>query len=422
MISSSRKNGTAKVTGSCISGGSTSGETRESRSTSAPPGQSLRRLAEAQHVVAPRGPQGRGPGRRPRCPACRSPAWRGPRRGTAATPDPPPEPAGSPVDGEVQPPGPHPLRHRLARLEPAQLERRVLGAGDADCPTRRAIRWRVRRRAAAAAASAWPSRTGRGTPARRRDAPRRTRSTASGSRCRAPRPCRGSCRGPGRRRRICASLGSCRPGCSAAISANIALIACGVIGISGDFMNRNSAASCLLVPMISGTGCVRPSRASFDRVVGYHVAVDDRRERQRARVCAPGTSSKTSLGRGEDRVDRHGGQAVRRRRRRRRAPRGNARRRRRARPRRRSTSPASSARSPRENSPAAAGLASSVVTMPAPADSPNSVTRPGSPPNAGDVVAHPLQREQHVAQAEVGVERGVAPNDDRSRKPSAPSR
>ena len=52
-------------------------------------------------------------------------------------------------------------------------------------------------------------------------------------------------------------------GCSAAISVNIALIASGVIGISGDFIHLNSAASCLLVPMISGTGCERPSRASF---------------------------------------------------------------------------------------------------------------------------------------------------------------
>ncbi len=62
---------------------------------------------------------------------------------------------------------------------------------------------------------------------------------------------------------IWSSVGSCRCGCSAAISVNIALIASGVIGISGDFIHLNSAASCLLVPMISGTGCDRPSRASF---------------------------------------------------------------------------------------------------------------------------------------------------------------
>jgi len=37
----------------------------------------------------------------------------------------------------------------------------------------------------------------------------------------------------------------------------------GVIGISGDFIHLNSAASCLLVPMINGTGCERPSRASL---------------------------------------------------------------------------------------------------------------------------------------------------------------
>jgi len=57
-------------------------------------------------------------------------------------------------------------------------------------------------------------------------------------------------------------VGSCRPGCSEAISANIALIAWGVIGNSGDFMNRKSAASCLFVPMISGTAWVRPARAT----------------------------------------------------------------------------------------------------------------------------------------------------------------
>ena len=47
--------------------------------------------------------------------------------------------------------------------------------------------------------------------------------------------------------------------------------------------------------------------------------------------------------------------------------------------------------------PAASGLASNVVTTPAPADSPNNVTRSAAPPKAGDVVAHPAQREQHVA-------------------------
>ena len=43
----------------------------------------------------------------------------------------------------------------------------------------------------------------------------------------------------------------------------MALIAGGVMGINGDFIHRNSAASFLLVPMISGTGCDRPSRASL---------------------------------------------------------------------------------------------------------------------------------------------------------------
>ena len=40
-------------------------------------------------------------------------------------------------------------------------------------------------------------------------------------------------------------------------------MAFGAIGISGDFMNRNSDASSRLVPMISGTGSERPARASF---------------------------------------------------------------------------------------------------------------------------------------------------------------
>ncbi len=39
--------------------------------------------------------------------------------------------------------------------------------------------------------------------------------------------------------------------------------ASGVIGISGDFMTRNRAASCRLVPMISGTAWVLPARATF---------------------------------------------------------------------------------------------------------------------------------------------------------------
>ena len=43
----------------------------------------------------------------------------------------------------------------------------------------------------------------------------------------------------------------------------MALIAGGVIGSSGDFIQRNSAASCLLVPITSGTGCERPARASL---------------------------------------------------------------------------------------------------------------------------------------------------------------
>ena len=42
--------------------------------------------------------------------------------------------------------------------------------------------------------------------------------------------------------------------------------------------------------------------------------------------------------------------------------------------------------------------------IPAPADSPNSVTRVRITAEGGDVVAHPSQRSKHVAQPEVGVE------------------
>ena len=62
---------------------------------------------------------------------------------------------------------------------------------------------------------------------------------------------------------ISCSVGNCRSGCSAAIWVNIDVIARGVIGISGERIRRNSAASRLLVPMINGTGCERPSRASL---------------------------------------------------------------------------------------------------------------------------------------------------------------
>ena len=53
------------------------------------------------------------------------------------------------------------------------------------------------------------------------------------------------------------------------------------------------------------------------------------------------------------------------------------------------------------NSPCAAGSPSSVPTLMPPADSPKIVTRSGSPPNARDVVAHPLERADLVEDAEV---------------------
>ena len=56
----------------------------------------------------------------------------------------------------------------------------------------------------------------------------------------------------------------------------------------------------------------------------------------------------------------------------------------------------------RRKSPAARGIASSAATDPPPADSPKTVTRPGSPPNASDVVTDPLQGGDLVEQAPVG--------------------
>jgi len=56
------------------------------------------------------------------------------------------------------------------------------------------------------------------------------------------------------------------------------------------------------------------------------------------------------------------------------------------------------------NSHRAAGMARSVVTIPAPADSPNTVTQWGSPPNAAMLSRTQAQRGQHVAQSDVGVE------------------
>ena len=56
----------------------------------------------------------------------------------------------------------------------------------------------------------------------------------------------------------------------------------------------------------------------------------------------------------------------------------------------------------RWNSPVAAGMDSSDSTLPPPADSPNTVTRSGSPPKLGDVVLHPLEGGDLVEQADVG--------------------
>ena len=307
-------------------------------------------------------------------------AWRGRLRGTARQSGSPGRPARFAVVAKFS----HRARIRsdtaLPVLQPAQLERRVLAARQPDCPRRRAIRWRARRRGAAAAASGWPSRTGTGRPARRRCGPRRTRSTASGSRGRAPRPC---------------------PGLAAAAVGGADLVLrrqlqAGLLG--GDLgehrldgLGRDRHQRRLHPPEQRGLVLVgaddqrhrmRPALAGqLDRIVGHEVAVDDRRERQRAgaahrhiveqRLATPRRSRRSA--------PRSAG-----RRRRCRTPSAsrNCSATRRARARRRPTWPASSARSRRENSPAAAGLASSVVTMPAPADSPNSVTRPGSPPNA----------------------------------------
>ncbi len=56
----------------------------------------------------------------------------------------------------------------------------------------------------------------------------------------------------------------------------------------------------------------------------------------------------------------------------------------------------------RRNSPSARGIASSMPMLIAPADSPKTVTLPGSPPKAAMFVLHPLQRGDLVEQAKVG--------------------
>ena len=50
-----------------------------------------------------------------------------------------------------------------------------------------------------------------------------------------------------------------------------------------------------------------------------------------------------------------------------------------------------------------AGIASNVVTIPAPADSPNTVTRRIAA-ERGDIVTHPAQGGQNVAQTDIGIE------------------
>ena len=56
----------------------------------------------------------------------------------------------------------------------------------------------------------------------------------------------------------------------------------------------------------------------------------------------------------------------------------------------------------RRNSPVASGVASTPPTIVAPADWPNRVTLPGSPPKAAIVLPHPAQCGDDVEQAAVG--------------------
>ncbi len=80
----------------------------------------------------------------------------------------------------------------------------------------------------------------------------------------------------------------------------------GVIGISGDFIQRNTVASCSLVLMISGTGWVRPP-CRRHRIVRDHVAVDDGGERQQAGRLGRNRVEHL-LGRGQDAGHRCAGQ------------------------------------------------------------------------------------------------------------------
>ena len=175
------------------------------------------------------------------------------------------QPIGLGLDGEVQPARPHPRRHRRAGLQATQFECRVLGAGDQIAPDIGQFGGMGRADAAAPSASGWPSRIGTGRPARRRCVPRPATPTASGSRRRARHPCPGSwCADRDRRRRSGPRSAAARRAVRRRSRRTFAVDRHrGVIGISGDFIHLNSAASCLLVPMINGTGCERPSRASL---------------------------------------------------------------------------------------------------------------------------------------------------------------
>src|SRR6202048_3216997 len=134
MISSNTKNGTANITGSCISGGSTP-ESAFAKSTPTPPPQVEGRagLPKVEYRIAPGGPDVQIDVVHDRVPPVDDQAWaigfviRRPLPVAR-------QPIGAGLDGKVHPTGPHPRRHRRTGLQPAQFERDVLGSGDQIAP------------------------------------------------------------------------------------------------------------------------------------------------------------------------------------------------------------------------------------------------------------------------------------------------
>ena len=172
---------------------------------------------------------------------------------------------------------------------------------------------------------------------------------------------------------------------------------------------RNSRASSRFDPISSGTPPPRPAASAASGAAGSTSPSTVGRERQQAqRELSPPRRVRGRLhlhhqvGRGlHELVQRHGLDRLPVRR----APRARrpgSRRPSRPRPRRAYARRPRSARWPARTGPSASGMDSSVVTLIAPADSPATVTRAGSPPNAAMLSCTHRRAGQLVEQAQVG--------------------